>query len=239
MSTIGVYDSGIGGLFTLAKLRAAIPHTDFYYLADNLNMPFGLKCEDELRDIVGRALKRLEKNADCSVLACNTASVTTRGSGVFRLMPRLDGLDEKSTLVMGTPLTLSRLEAEKKGFKCAHTAELASLVEIHASLKYKSRRPIVIDELVPYLENALPSAAGITRVAVGCSHYIYLENIIKTLLPTAVCDDGNDTLVAEVKSSFTSRVGSGKITFAFTGANESKKYEYIFENIQKTLFFGE
>ena len=43
MATIGVYDSGIGGLTTLKLLTENFGGNDFLYFADNLAHPFVTK----------------------------------------------------------------------------------------------------------------------------------------------------------------------------------------------------
>ena len=74
MATIGVYDSGIGGLTTLKLLTENFGGNDFLYFADNLAHPFGTKNERELENIVNSGVEKLKNKCDLVVLACNTAS---------------------------------------------------------------------------------------------------------------------------------------------------------------------
>ena len=39
--SIGVFDSGYGGLTILKQIRAAMPEYDFMYLGDNARTPYG------------------------------------------------------------------------------------------------------------------------------------------------------------------------------------------------------
>ena len=48
---IGVFDSGIGGLTVLEKLKEVIPDEDYIFYADSKNNPYGEKTEEELYDI--------------------------------------------------------------------------------------------------------------------------------------------------------------------------------------------
>src|SRR5208283_3814965 len=43
MSTIGVFDSGVGGLTVLQALRRRMPRRDFIYLGDTARVPYGRK----------------------------------------------------------------------------------------------------------------------------------------------------------------------------------------------------
>ena len=42
---IGIFDSGIGGISILDKLKNMLPNENFIYLADNLNCPYGSKSK--------------------------------------------------------------------------------------------------------------------------------------------------------------------------------------------------
>ena len=55
-TTIGVYDSGIGGLTTLSVLMRRFPACGFCYYADNARMPFGTKPEAEVKRPANSAL---------------------------------------------------------------------------------------------------------------------------------------------------------------------------------------
>ncbi len=73
--TIGVFDSGFGGLTVLRALLPLLPGVDFIYLGDSARLPYGSKSA-----IHHRALRRLlrqisrKQGADFLVIACNTAS---------------------------------------------------------------------------------------------------------------------------------------------------------------------
>ena len=45
---IGIFDSGIGGLSVLNKLKELLPNESFVYLADNINCPYGNKSKKEI-----------------------------------------------------------------------------------------------------------------------------------------------------------------------------------------------
>lgn len=199
-TTIGVYDSGIGGLTTLSVLMRRFPACGFCYYADNARMPFGTKSADEVKRAVNTALSKMSGECSRLVLGCNTASVTANPDGVFKLRPRLENFSPATTLVLATPLTLAGLRATEKGFMTADTRELAVLVEITASLKCKSRLRPDMSGLVGYLKEKLPPC-GVERVVLGCSHYIYLAEQIAALYPDVPVCDGNADLLKEIAES--------------------------------------
>jgi glutamate racemase len=73
--SIGVFDSGVGGLSVHRALVDRFPETDFIYLADQANTPYGGRTGEEIVDLTRSASIRLfETGASLVVLACNTAA---------------------------------------------------------------------------------------------------------------------------------------------------------------------
>ncbi|MDG2529825.1 glutamate racemase [Caulobacter endophyticus] len=73
--TIGVFDSGVGGLSVHRALVQRLPQADFVYLADQANAPYGGRPGEEIVDLTRAGCERLfEAGASLVVLACNTAS---------------------------------------------------------------------------------------------------------------------------------------------------------------------
>lgn len=74
--TIGVFDSGVGGLSIFAAVRARLPGANFAYCTDSGNFPYGTKTEAEVVACTYKATRRFIERArlDLLVVACNTAS---------------------------------------------------------------------------------------------------------------------------------------------------------------------
>lgn len=73
--TIGIFDSGIGGLGIFQEIRKLMPNEQILYLADTKNCPFGDKTEQQLKQIcLDNSRFLIEKGADIIVVACNTGS---------------------------------------------------------------------------------------------------------------------------------------------------------------------
>jgi glutamate racemase len=74
-SPIGFYDSGIGGLTVLNKVKKLLPNESFLYYGDTLNMPYGEKTKEELIGFSDKIFKFFEqKGCKAVVMACNTTS---------------------------------------------------------------------------------------------------------------------------------------------------------------------
>jgi len=74
-SPIGIYDSGVGGLTVLRRLRAQLPGEDIIYFGDSANCPFGNRSRHELSAITARIFGFFRsRGVKLTVSACNTTS---------------------------------------------------------------------------------------------------------------------------------------------------------------------
>ena len=73
--TVGLFDSGVGGLSVLKAIRRNDPTIDFIYVADSGNAPYGSRPAEFIES---RALKIAETlvaaGVQTIVVACNTAT---------------------------------------------------------------------------------------------------------------------------------------------------------------------
>ena len=73
--SLGVFDSGVGGLSVHRALVERLPRADFIYYCDQANAPYGGRPGGEVVDLTRAACERLfGLGASLVVLACNTAS---------------------------------------------------------------------------------------------------------------------------------------------------------------------
>ena len=56
---IGVFDSGVGGISTLAAMTRELPEEDFLYFGDTRNAPYGTKTTEEVLACVRQVVERL------------------------------------------------------------------------------------------------------------------------------------------------------------------------------------
>src|SRR4030088_1034989 len=73
--TIGVFDSGFGGLTVLKVLLELIPGADYIYFGDTARLPYGSKSVETVGRYAVEAAHYLESHgAELLVIACNTAT---------------------------------------------------------------------------------------------------------------------------------------------------------------------
>ena len=70
---IAICDSGIGGLFLLAKLVKNFPNFKYLYVSDKENLPYGNKTNDQIIGYAKTIIEKVKKfDADILIVACNT-----------------------------------------------------------------------------------------------------------------------------------------------------------------------
>lgn len=75
MSTIGIFDSGVGGLTVLQAVRQAAPQCDYLYLGDTARLPYGSKSASTVtRYALNAAAHLVRHEVELLVIACNTAT---------------------------------------------------------------------------------------------------------------------------------------------------------------------
>jgi glutamate racemase len=74
--TIGVFDSGFGGLTVLRALIARAPQAHYAFIGDTARLPYGSKSRRTIARYAAQSARFLveEQGADYLVIACNTAS---------------------------------------------------------------------------------------------------------------------------------------------------------------------
>jgi len=188
---LGVFDSGIGGLSVAKALEAALPEAEVVFRHDSPeHFPYATKSPDEIYGYVVPVLQRLVDDG-CSIIvvACNTVSTTLIG----RLREAFS-----LPLVAVEPMVKPAAEATKTGVIaiCATPTTLAS--ERYAWLKttYAPGCTVLEPDCSDWsylIENGGMNEARIRRsiepvldqgadvIALGCTHYHWIEQEIKAL----------------------------------------------------------
>lgn len=228
MTTIGIYDSGIGGFTTLKALCEHFEGCEFYYLADNLHHPFGNKSKSEIDEIVKSAIKKLKSNCDIPILACNTASTSIDDNSVIKLLPpirKFSSKDLDKTLMLATPRTIENVAC--KNIKCADTTYLAPMIETQAHMRVRYG-DLDMSPLLQYLAEMLFKYKGVSRVILGCSHYPYCKKQIRKILGNVEFLDGNEDICLQIDHILKEgKTKTPNIRFEFSGYNDVRAYSKI------------
>ena len=229
---VGVFDSGVGGISTLAALTAELPSEHFLYYGDTLHAPYGVRTTLEVQGLVRDVVQKLEsENIKALVIACNTATGSAAAMlrsekkyPVIGIEPALKPAEENwkggSILVMATPLTLkqekflslmNRFGAHAVPLACPGLMELVEKEDQAGARKYlealfSSWNPDQIDAVV-----------------LGCTHYVFLRPVIREMLPGRVrITDGNRGTARQLgrvlrAGGLLRKTGSGSVFFHSSG----------------------
>ena len=233
-SPIGVFDSGVGGIGTLAALRRELPQERFLFYGDTANAPYGTKTREEVMGCVSRIVDHLlEQDVKAVVIACNTATAVAAAElraqyelpiiGIEpALKPASEIRREGSILVMATPMTLKlekfRALYERYG-EGAIPLPCPGLMELVEREADDEARRYLLELFSPYDLNKVDA------VVLGCTHYVFLRPIIKGILPETVSVlDGNEGTARQLRRVLAQRDllsgGQGSVTLETSGDPE-------------------
>ena len=197
---IGLFDSGIGGISILEKLKQLLPNENFIYLADNRNCPYGSKSKKEIISLSKKNCEKLiELNCKIIIIACNTS--TTNSIKKLReiiaipiigiepgLKPAIHYTKTKNIGILATEKTLG----SKLFFETLNQNRIDD-IHIHEQIGY---------ELVNLIEEGSHSKQNLYKILekylvpminkkidcllLGCTHYNHIKDIIEEIIPVDI-----------------------------------------------------
>jgi len=212
-----MFDSGVGGLSVLAKLRQVLPQAPVIYVADNAGLPYGTKTEAQIAarvsGLLGRLTERLRPRLVC--IACNTASTIALASvrevlevpivGTVPAIKPAAAMTETGVIgLLGTQATIrqgyvDRLEAEFAADKrlLRHGApELVAAAE--ARLRGHAVDPAVFAAAAQALR-CQDGGAAIDTVVLACTHFPLVEAVLGAAFgPGVRFIDGSDGIARRI-----------------------------------------
>ncbi|MCK0166914.1 aspartate/glutamate racemase family protein [Jannaschia sp. S6380] len=98
--SVGIFDSGLGGLTIWEAVTRRLPDLPVTYYGDNAHAPYGVREAGDIHDLTRAAVEDMwDKGCDLVVLACNTAS-----AAALRRMQEAGVPDGKRVLGVFVPL---------------------------------------------------------------------------------------------------------------------------------------
>lgn len=189
--TIGVFDSGFGGLTVLRELLPLIPGAHYIYLGDTARLPYGSKSQATIARYAVESARFLEaRGAGQLVIACNTASAlampeiaaSVRIPVIGVIEPVVRATKERSpgatTLVLATTATVQshayRSSCEAAGLR---TTEKACPLLVPLIEEGWTDHPVTREVLRIYLREAIDLCSP-EVVILGCTHYPLIAPLV-------------------------------------------------------------
>jgi glutamate racemase len=204
LASIGIFDSGVGGLSVLREIQAQYPREDLLYLADQAHVPYGSRPVDQVRAFSEGIIRYfVEQEVDTPaglraklvVVACNTASAAALDHlrHVFPKVPFVGmepavkpAAEYSNTGVVGvlaTPATFqgtlyaSVVERFASGVTVLQDTCPGLVAQIEkGEIDSDETRKILERALAPMLEQ------GIDMVVLGCTHYPFVIPLIEEIV---------------------------------------------------------
>ena len=239
---IGFIDSGIGGISTLKECLKEFPDMDYIYIADTLYAPYGNLNKDFLIKRIKHLIHILEsKGADKIVLACNSSSTISyyenleNAVPIIRVVPEIKkALYENSgkILLLSTVLTSNSMYVKR-----FHTSRLSVLGEQYLAGKIEKAAP-KFSLLKDYIKMILEPYFDIDAILLGCTHYLFVEDIVREILPDAKIYNSNERVIKELKYNYfqEKQKKEKKKEFIITG-DEKEKYLHLIKTLLTNTFF--
>ncbi len=195
----GIFDSGLGGLTVARALHARAPTIPLLYVADTARFPYGERAEDDVESrvvAVGQAL--VDRGCTLVVVACNTASSAALERLRAELPVPVVGMEpplkpaaaqskSRRIVVLATARTaagerLAQLEADHAADVTVHTVPMPGLADLVETGSVRD------PEVVAMLEEATrgPIELGADAIALGCTHYGFVEATLRSILPDGI-----------------------------------------------------
>ena len=200
-----VFDSGLGGLTVLARIREARPDADIVYVADDAFFPYGALEENVLVARVGEVLaERVAADApDLVVIACNTASTLVLGplraafpnlpfvGTVPAIKPAAEASRSRMISVLATPGTVARdyTRALIRDFAGDCEVELVGSPKLAAIAERRLHgEAIDAEEIAGEIRPCFQRRDGrrTDHIVLACTHFPLLTDVFAAVSPWPV-----------------------------------------------------
>ncbi|AZQ67251.1 glutamate racemase [Silicimonas algicola] len=230
--SVGIFDSGLGGLTVYRAVAARLPDLPVVYYGDNAHTPYGTRDADDIYDLTTKGVQRLfEAGCTLVILACNTASAAAlrrmqeswvprdkRVLGVF--VPLIEALTErhwgdnspprevgvKHVALFATPATVaSRAFQRELAFRAIGVdVEAQACAGVVDAIEDGDM--ILAEALVRSHVDALKRKMPRPDAAVlGCTHYPIVEDDFRKALGPGVTVFSQPELVAASLADYLER----------------------------------
>jgi glutamate racemase len=235
--TIGIFDSGIGGLSVLKALRALMPKQDYIYLADSAYAPYGERDSEYVQtrsSVCVQAL--LDMGCSMIVVACNTATALAARAlreahpslpivGIEPAIKPAAALTQNGHV--GVLATQGTLSSAKFLALCDAVKAANPHIQIHTfapdglALAIETQDAVQIEALSAKACQALLDK-GCDTVVLGCTHYPLIRDVLAAKLGAGVLlVDPADAVALRTRAlllqALKVRSGAGSLTLKSTG----------------------
>ncbi len=229
-NTIGVFDSGLGGLTVLKSFLQVLPGYSYIYLGDIARLPYGSKSTDRIYQYTCQSLDFLfKKGCQLVIIACNSASAQALRKVQREYLPKK--WPDRKVLGVIRPLVESAvLNSNKRvgilGTKATVNSKTYSkeIKKLNTSIEvFEQSAPL----LVPLIEEGWAKKSvtnkilksylrplkqkGVNCLILACTHYPFLIKKIRHHMGTQCTVFDSGKIIAESLKAYIKRHSDLKI----------------------------
>jgi glutamate racemase len=215
--TIGIFDSGMGGLTVMRALKARLPGESFLYLGDTARLPYGTKSAETVTRYAVQAAQALQKHdIKLLVVACNTASAAALPALTESLPLPVVGVIAPGAAAAvdaapGGPIAVIATEGTVRGGAYVRAIQaiapsmpvVQQAAPLFVALAEEGLRQGEIARLVAerYLTPLLATLPRPKGLVLGCTHFPVLKDVIAQVAgPDVAIIDSAETTAKAVEA---------------------------------------
>jgi len=233
---IGIFDSGIGGLTVLHRLRETVPNEHLVYLGDTARFPYGTKSATVVTQYsIENTQFLVDRGVKLVVVACNSASAVALDTLRERFEVPVVGVIEPGARAAVAATRKRRIGVIGTEATIASGSYTRALRAIDAELEIYTRACPLFVPLAEegWVENEIAREAaalylaslrqsGIDALVLGCTHYPLLARTIADYLGPEVqlvdsaAETARDVVAILVERGLARTSGRGSASFFVT-----------------------
>jgi len=218
--TLGIFDSGLGGLYIARAIRRKMPDIDMLYYGDTLHLPYGNRSDEAIYTYTKNAMELMfEQGCKLIVIACNTASAAALRRLQQQWLPR--HYPDRNIIGVVVPTLETALDLRLSSLGLIGTNYIVSSGIYEEELS-KLQQGITFQQcatplLVPLIENDgmewidsvleryLSRFDNINGLLLGCTHYCMLKERIRAIVGQGVTILSQDEIIPDKLNDYLDR----------------------------------
>lgn len=203
---IGVFDSGLGGLTSLKRIKALLPNENIIYFGDTARTPYGSKSVDTINRFSQQITEfLLNRDVKIIAIACNTVSAASLNI-LKQINPQIPFLgiiepivaslpnfiqDKSIVAVIGTEVTINSKTYEKViRQKLPKVKVVSRACPLFVTLIEEGLHdaPVMDSHIRYYLDDFIKENQP-DYLILGCTHYPLIKHKIEKIYPGIVLLD--------------------------------------------------
>ena len=225
--SIGIFDSGYGGLTVMKEIVKKLPQYNYVYLGDNARAPYGTRSFNTVYEYTLQCVKWFfNQGCPLVVLACNTASAKALRTIQQKDLPGIDTQKRVLGVIRPTSEVIGNFSKTKHIGLLATSGTVASdsyKIEIEKFFPGVKLFQQACPMWVPLVENneyknagadffikkcidqLLNQSSAIDTILLACTHYPLLMDKIKASIPSGIKIIQQGEIVAESLKNYLTR----------------------------------